>query len=58
MQEGQSQVFICAVNSQKQAFLNREMQVKRGDALQVQEYEDNLKFNQYTIGISNMRVEN
>ena len=31
------------------------MRMKRGDALQVQEYEENQKYNQYTIGISAQR---
>ena len=45
--EGQSQVFICAINSQRQAFQNKELLVKKGDALQVAEYEENQKFSQY-----------
>ena len=42
--EGQSQVFVCSLSSQKHAFETKEMLVKRGDALQVQEYEENQKY--------------
>ena len=34
------------------------MQVRRGDALQVQEYEENAKYSQYDIGISVQRHDN
>jgi len=34
--EGQSTVYVCALNAQRQAFLNRELQIKRGEALQVE----------------------
>lgn len=58
MLEGQSQVYICAVNSQRQAFLNRELQVRRGEQPLVQEYEENQKFSQYAIGLSVQRKDN
>ena len=41
VQEGLSQVFVCAVNSQRQAFLNKELNRRQGQDLQVLEYEEN-----------------
>ena len=46
-------MYICAINSQKQAFLNREMQVRKGEAVQIEHIEEG--YTMFEKGIQNLR---
>ena len=55
VQEGRSQVLICAIENQRRAFAEREQNIKKSDALQVTEYEENIKVSEYAMGIQVQR---
>ena len=55
VQEGRSQVMICAIENQRRAFMERELINKKSDALQVTEYEENNKVSEYAMGIQVQR---
>ena len=46
---------ICAIENQRRAFLERELNNKKNDALQVTEYEENIKVSEYAMGIQVQR---
>ena len=46
---------ICAIENQRRAFLERELNIKKSDALQVTEYEENIKVSEYAMGIQVQR---